>query len=39
MTTRSERVTVRIDPKRYWKRSTFRAPAAEMRTTPSAIPV
>ena len=39
MTAKLVRVTVRIDPNRYWNRSTFNAPAAETRTTPAAIPV
>jgi hypothetical protein len=39
ITTRSERVTVRIDPKRNWNRLTFSAPAAETSTTPPAMPV
>jgi hypothetical protein len=36
--TTSSGVTVRIDPKRNEKRSTLRAPAADTRTTPPAIP-
>ena len=39
ITTRSPRVTVRIEPKRYWKRFTFSAPADETITTPAAMPV
>ena len=36
---KSDQVTVRIDPKRKEKRFAFRAPAAETRTTPAAMPV
>ena len=36
---RSFRVTVRIEPKRNWKRLTLSAPARETSTTPAAIPV
>ena len=36
---RSLRVTVRIEPKRNWKRFTLSAPARETRTTPAAMPV
>jgi hypothetical protein len=39
MSARSLRVIVRIEPNRYWKRSTFNAPAWATSTTPSAIPV
>ena len=37
--TRSRRVTVRIDPNRYVNRFALSAPAAEISTTPAAIPV
>ena len=39
ITARSLRVTVRIEPNRYVNRFAFSAPAAEMSTTPPAIPV
>ena len=39
MVARSLRVTVRIEPNRYAKRFAFSAPAAEMSTTPPAMPV
>jgi hypothetical protein len=35
----SPRVTVRIEPNRYWNRLTSSLPASETRTTPSASPV
>jgi hypothetical protein len=36
---RSPSVTVRIEPKRNVNKLAFSAPAAEMSTTPSAMPV
>ena len=39
MIARSPRVTVRIEPKRYANRFAFSAPAAEISTTPPAMPV
>ena len=36
---RSSRVTVRIEPNRYWNRLTLSAPALDTSTTPAAIPV
>ncbi len=39
ITSRSPRVTVRIEPNRYWKRLTLSAPADETSTTPAAMPV
>ena len=35
---RSPRVTVRIEPNRYWKRFTLSAPADETSTTPAGDP-